>query len=68
MGPRLITRREKVCEALSLMSEAVGPMFVMTLLHKRAAANKNPKVVMRWASDWHMAASLHGNPEHKCCS
>lgn len=37
-------RREKVCEALSLISEAVGPMFVMMLLHKRAAANKNPKV------------------------
>jgi len=37
-------RREKVFEALSLISEAVGPSFVMTLLHKRAAANKNPKV------------------------
>ncbi len=41
---RLHCRREKVFEALSLISEAVGPSFVMTLLHKRAAANKNPKV------------------------
>ena len=41
---RLHCRREKVFEALTLISEAVGPSFVMALLHKRAAANKNPKV------------------------
>ena len=34
----------QVCEALTAMSEAVGPQFVMAELHKRAAANKNPKV------------------------
>jgi cytoskeleton-associated protein 5 len=33
-----------VCEALTAMSEAVGPQFVMAELHKRAAAHKNPKV------------------------
>jgi len=32
-----------VCEALTAISEAVGPQFVMAELHKRAAANKNPK-------------------------
>eukprot|EP00887_Chlorella_sp_A99_P000367 scaffold13.g367.t1 len=34
-----------VCEALTAVAEAVGPQFVMTQLHKRAAANKNPKVL-----------------------
>lgn len=36
-------RRVQVCEALTAISEAVGPQFVMAELHKRAAANKNPK-------------------------
>ena len=31
-------------EALTAMSEALGPQFVFTQLHKRAAAHKNPKV------------------------
>ena len=31
-------------EALTAMSEALGPQFVFTQLHKRAAAQKNPKV------------------------
>lgn len=35
--------RVQVCEALTAISEAVGPQFVMAELHKRAAANKNPK-------------------------
>jgi len=33
-----------VYEGLTAISEAVGPQFVMAELHKRAAANKNPKV------------------------
>ena len=36
--------RVQVCEALTAISEAVGPTFVMAELHKRAAGNKNPKV------------------------
>ena len=32
-----------MCEALTAISEAVGPTFVMAELHKRAAGNKNPK-------------------------
>ncbi|KAL0028272.1 hypothetical protein WJX79_006476 [Trebouxia sp. C0005] len=32
-------------EALTAMSEALGPQFVFTQLHKRAAAQKNPKVL-----------------------
>lgn len=36
-----------MCEALTAISEAVGPSFVMAELHKRAAANKNPKVGWR---------------------
>ena len=31
-------------EALTAMSEALGPQFIFTQLHKRAAAQKNPKV------------------------
>ena len=31
-------------EALIAMSEALGPKIVFTQLHKRAAAQKNPKV------------------------
>lgn len=31
-------------QALTAMSEALGPQFVFTQLHKRAAAQKNPKV------------------------
>lgn len=34
-----------MCEALTAVSEAVGPQFVLTQLHKRAGANKNPKVL-----------------------
>lgn len=34
----------QVYEGLTALSEAVGPQFVMAELHKRAAANKNPKV------------------------
>ena len=32
-------------EALTAMSEALGPQFIFTQLHKRAAAQKNPKVM-----------------------
>ena len=32
-------------EALTAMSEALGPQFIFTQLHKRAAAQKNPKVL-----------------------
>lgn len=31
-------------QALTAMSEALGPQFVFAQLHKRAAAQKNPKV------------------------
>ncbi len=31
-------------EALTAMSEALGPQFIFTQLHKRAAGQKNPKV------------------------
>jgi hypothetical protein len=31
-------------EALSNMAEAVGPQFVFSQLHKKAASHKNPKV------------------------
>jgi hypothetical protein len=31
-------------DMLSVVSEAVGPKFVVTHLHKKAAAHKNPKV------------------------
>lgn len=30
--------------ALTAMSEALGPQFVFTQLHKKAAVHKNPKV------------------------
>ncbi len=33
-------------EALTAMSEALGPQFIFTQLHKRAAAQKNPKVLV----------------------
>ena len=33
-------------EALTAMSEALGPQFVFTQLHKRASAHKNPKVCL----------------------
>lgn len=39
--------RVQVYEGLNAISEAVGPQFVMAELHKRAAANKNPKVGRR---------------------
>ena len=32
------------CEALSALSEAVGPQFVSAQLHKQASSQKNPKV------------------------
>ena len=35
-------------EALTAMSEALGPQFIFTQLHKRAAAQKNPKVKRAW--------------------
>ena len=44
----------QVCEALTAISEAVGPQFVMAQLHKRAAGNKNPKVLseaLAWIAD-----------------
>lgn len=31
-------------EALSALAEAVGPQFVATQLHKKAAVHKSPKV------------------------
>ena len=31
-------------ETLSTLAEAVGPQFVASMLHKKAAAHKNPKV------------------------
>ncbi|PRW20522.1 microtubule associated isoform A [Chlorella sorokiniana] len=40
-----LKHKVQVCEALTALSEAVGPQFVMAELHKRAAANKNPKVL-----------------------
>ncbi|KAL4854812.1 hypothetical protein ACK3TF_004509 [Chlorella vulgaris] len=40
-----LKHKMQVCEALTAISEAVGPSFVMAELHKRAAANKNPKVL-----------------------
>jgi cytoskeleton-associated protein 5 len=40
-----LKHKVQVCEALTAISEAVGPQFVMAELHKRAAANKNPKVL-----------------------
>ena len=57
--PLLDPGRVQVCEALTAMSEAVGPQFVMAELHKRAAANKNPKVCTGVGhSLWHLI---------KCC-
>jgi len=32
-------------EALTALSESVGPQFVCTQLHKKAAAHKSPKVL-----------------------
>ena len=32
------------CDVLTALSEAVGPQFVFTQLHKKAAAHKSPKV------------------------
>ena len=32
------------CEALSVLSEAVGPQFVCAQVHKQASSQKNPKV------------------------
>lgn len=43
-----------MCDALTAASEAVGPQFVMAQLHRRAAANKNPKVLseaLAWMAD-----------------
>jgi hypothetical protein len=31
-------------ETLSTLAEAAGPQFVASMLHKKAAAHKNPKV------------------------
>eukprot|EP00983_Pelagomonas_calceolata_P107693 1159375-Pelagomonas_calceolata.AAC.3 len=31
-------------ETLTIIAEAVGPQFVSTMLHKKAAGHKNPKV------------------------
>lgn len=33
-----------VCKCLSALSEALGPQFVLSQLHKKAVAHKNPKV------------------------
>ena len=49
--------RVQVCEALTTISEAVGPQFVMAELHKRAAANKNPKARGRFPA-WKGAADV----------
>ena len=43
-------------DALTAMSEALGPQFVFTQLHKKAAAHKNPKVRMCHVS----AFCMHG--------
>ena len=43
-------------DALTAMSEALGPQFVFTQLHKKAAAHKNPKVRMCQTS----AFCMHG--------
>lgn len=40
-----LKHKVQVYEGLNAISEAVGPQFVMAELHKRAAANKNPKVL-----------------------
>lgn len=32
------------CETMTALSEACGPQFVCTQLHKKAASHKNPKV------------------------
>jgi len=34
-------------ETLTIIAEAVGPQFVGTMLHKKAAAHKNPKVCVK---------------------
>jgi hypothetical protein len=49
----------QVCEALTAISEAVGPQFVMAELHKRAAANKNPKV--GWVDSGSLCCSSTGS-------
>lgn len=36
-------------DALTAMSEALGPQFVFTQLHKKAAVHKNPKVSLHSA-------------------
>lgn len=40
-----LKHRLQACEVLTAMSECVGPRFVASQLHTRAAANKNPKVL-----------------------
>ena len=44
-------------QALTAMSEASGPQFVFTQLHKRAAAQKNPKVGAgnQWLAAWSLS-------------
>lgn len=44
--PKLADSKLKgpACEALSSLSEAVGPQFVCAQLHKQAGLQKNPKV------------------------
>lgn len=41
-------------DALTAMSEALGPQFVFTQLHKKAVAHKNPKVRMCHTSAFFM--------------
>ena len=44
--PKLTDTKLKgpACEALSALSEAVGPQFVCAQVHKQAGLQKNPKV------------------------
>jgi cytoskeleton-associated protein 5 len=39
-----------VCEGLTALSEALGPQFVFSQLHKNAAAHKSPKVCNNYSS------------------
>ena len=54
------------CEALSALSEAVGPQFVCAQLHKQASSQKNPKVRLSMPlSSVHLS---HWAPLHLCRS
>lgn len=51
-------------EALLAIGEAVGPQFVMNLLHKKAANHKNPKVIGAWL----LGAEISNLEEQSCQS